>query len=86
LEANTASLSNESVLSLATGIKKDLLGITTNGDSRIFSPEEVATLFTLRSTESHFDKGLSGIVLFGIFFKLGPDKSLDFLELWRKVP
>jgi hypothetical protein len=46
----------------------------------------MATLFALRSTESHFDEGLSGIVLFGIFFKLGSDEGLDFLELERRLP
>ena len=46
----------------------------------------MATLFALRSTESHFDEGLCGIVLFRIFFKLRSDEGLDFLELERRLP
>lgn len=46
----------------------------------------MATLFALRSTESHFDEGLCGIILFRIFFELGSDEGLDFLELKGSVP
>jgi hypothetical protein len=65
---------------------KNLLRITANSDSRIFSPEEMSALFALRSTESHFEEGLSGVVFVGIFLELWPHESLDFLGLKRGLP
>ena len=58
-----------------------LLRITTNGNSRIFSPKEVSALFAGCSTESDFEEGLSGVILFRILFELGPDEGFDFLGL-----